>query len=134
MPCFLADWPDCIFGMIPPAIQLRTTSDGVIAELWLAGAKPGDLEVFFDGSTLTVEGFLPSAKMGCGNGSHYCCQRDRRREKFVASVQIPAPILEDEASAFCFSGILRITLPRPPAQRSQKLRRRVLKKHGELRR
>lgn len=82
--------------MTPPAIQLRTTPDSVVAELWLAGAKPGDVEVLLEGSTLTIEGFLPSAKTGCGNGTQSCYQRDRRREKFVSSAQIPVPIVADE--------------------------------------
>ena len=120
--------------MNPPTIQLRTTPDSVVAELWLAGAKPGDLEVLLEGSTLTIEGFLCSNNRHCCEGSQYCYRRNRRREKFVSSVQIPGPIVADEASAFCFSGVLRITLPRPPAQRSQKAGRRVSKRHSELRR
>ncbi|MCK5060966.1 Hsp20/alpha crystallin family protein [Candidatus Parcubacteria bacterium] len=107
----LDTWPGRGRGGFTPAIDMYEDKDNVIVETQLAGIDPEKVNISIENDVLCVKG--ESEKKSEVEDKNYY-RKEIRRGGFYRSIQLPAHVLGDEASAAAEDGVLKITIPKAP--------------------
>lgn len=95
-----------------PAIDMYEDKNNVIVETQLAGIDPDKVDISIENDVLTVQG-KSEKKTEVDEKEYY--KKEIRRGSFYRSVQLPAHVLNDKAKAEANEGVLKITVPKAPA-------------------
>jgi HSP20 family protein len=93
----------------PPALDLYTTAEAVIAKVALPGVKPEDVDVTIADDLVTVSGAFEAEKETADGGY---LQRELSQGTFSRSFSLPTAIKADAAKAEFKDGLLTLTLPK----------------------
>ena len=93
----------------PPALDLYTTPEAVIAKVALPGVKPEDVEVTIADDLVTVTGAFKEEKETRDAGYVH---KELSQGKFSRSFSLPTAIKADAAKAEFKDGLLTLTLPK----------------------
>jgi HSP20 family protein len=88
-------------------VDVYATSDDLVVVVALPGLEAGDVEVVFEGDTLTIKGELPAPI----ENVDYLVQ-ERRYGPFHRSVNVGVPVQADKIEATFDRGLLTVTLPK----------------------
>jgi HSP20 family protein len=110
---WFADWSP-VRGAGAPAIDVAENSDAYVIKAALPGWKPENVDITFEGGTLTLKGEVNEDSNGDAdrNGGTTWHRREIRRHSFVRSVTLPADVEVDKAKAEFENGVLTLTLPK----------------------
>jgi HSP20 family protein len=92
-----------------PAIDMYEDKDNLIVETQLSGIDPDKVSIAIENDILTIKG--ESEKKSEVDDKNYY-RKEIRRGSFHRSIQLPAHVDGDKASAISESGILKISVPK----------------------
>jgi HSP20 family protein len=92
-----------------PAIDMYEDKDSLIVETQLSGIDPDKVSIAIENDILTIKG--ESEKKSEVDDKNYY-RKEIRRGSFHRSIQLPAHVDGDKASAISESGILKISVPK----------------------
>ena len=92
-----------------PAIDMYEDKDNLIVETQLSGIDPDKVSIAIENDILTIKG--ESEKKSEVEDKNYY-RKEIRRGSFHRSVQLPAHVDGNKASAISESGILKISVPK----------------------
>lgn len=92
-----------------PAVDIYEDKDSVIVETQLAGIEPDQVKVSIENDVLCIKG--ESEKKSEVEDKNYY-RKEIRRGSFYRSIQLPAHVNGNEASAIAADGILKISIPK----------------------
>jgi HSP20 family protein len=92
-----------------PAVDVYEDKDSVIVETQLAGIEPDKVQVSIENDILCIKG--ESEKKSEVDDKNYY-RKEIRRGSFYRSIQLPAHVSADNASAVAEAGILKIIIPK----------------------
>ncbi len=92
-----------------PAMDLYETDDAVVVKMALPGVDPDKVEIRIAGDMLTIRGRVEEDVVEEG-ATYYV--RERRAGAFSRTIQLPVPVVADEAEAVFENGVLTLTLPK----------------------
>ena len=99
-----------------PAVDMYEDKDNVIIETELAGIDPEKVSISIENDVLTIRG--ESEKKSEVEDKNYY-RKEIRRGAFYRSISLPAHVSGDKASAVAESGVLKISVPKIAALKSQ---------------
>lgn len=100
-----------------PQINVFSKEDGsLVLKAEVPGIAPGDLDVDIEARRLTIAGERPANDTQ--GGLH---RRERGVGKFSRSVQLPADLAIDEASATIRNGVLTVAIPKRAEAQSRRI-------------
>jgi len=102
-----------------PAIDMYEDKDNLIVETQLAGIDPDKVSIAIENDILTIKG--ESEKKSEVEDKNYY-RKEIRRGSFHRSIQLPAHVDGDKASAVSESGILKISVPKRDALQSKTIK------------
>jgi len=102
-----------------PAIDMYEDKDNLIVETQLAGIDPEKVSIAIENDILTIKG--ESEKKSEVEDKNYY-RKEIRRGSFHRSIQLPAHVDGDKASAVSESGILKISVPKRDALQSKTIK------------
>ena len=88
-------------------VDVYATGDDLVVVVALPGLEAGDVEVVFEGDTLTIKGELPAPI----ENVDYLVQ-ERRYGPFHRSIDVGVPVQADKIEATFDRGLLTVTLPK----------------------
>lgn len=97
-----------------PAVDVYEKGDNVIVEAPLPGIDPKDVEVSLDSGVLTIKG-KKEHKKEVDEKDYY--HKEVRYGVFARSVQMPVTVLPEKAEATTENGVLKIMVPKAPAEK-----------------
>lgn len=92
-----------------PAIDMYEDKDNFIVEAQLAGIDPDKVEVSIENDVLSIKG--ESEKKSEVDEKNYY-RKEIRRGSFYRSVQLPAHVAGEKATAAAEAGVLKISVPK----------------------
>jgi HSP20 family protein len=92
-----------------PAIEVTEDKDTVIVKAEIPGLKKEDLRVDLSNTLLTIGGERKQEQEKKGKGFYYS---ERSYGSFSRTIQLPADVLAEQASATFKDGILEVRLPK----------------------
>ena len=101
-----------------PALDVRQTESEVIVDLEVPGLKPEDLDISVSENVLTVRG-EKKAERDEKKGDYHVSER--AWGSFSRTVQLPAPVDADKATATHKDGVVTITLPKTERSKAKKI-------------
>ena len=106
------DWPSGN-GMLQggPAIDVTEDNDKYVIKAALPGWKPDNVDVSFEGGTLTLKGEVKEESEQKDESTRWH-RREIRRNSFARSIALPADVEADKARAEFENGILTLTMPK----------------------
>jgi len=107
---------------IYPKVDLKEYKDKVVLNADLPGIKKEDIELFIDGSVLTIRGERSSEKEENSDnkeGKYYFVERSFGI--FQRSVDLGTAINQDEVKAKYKNGVLEITIPKSEQESKRKV-------------
>ena len=125
---FDEDW-DKVFASFPaltpakqagfvPAVDVYEDKDNVIVETQLAGIDPENVNISIENDVLSIKG--ESEKKSEVEDKNYY-RKEIRRGSFFRSVQLPAHVIGDKASAEAKDGVLKICIPKSGEAKVKKI-------------
>lgn len=105
-------------GWMGPALDISETNQAIEVEMDVPGIDPEKIDVQVRGNNLMVRGETEETKEERGRTIH---RAERRTGSFSRSVTLPCDIVEDEVSAECHDGVLRIVLPKCEEAKAHKI-------------
>ncbi len=102
-----------------PAIDMYEDKDSVIVETQLAGIDPSKVDIAIENDILSIKG--EAEKQSEIDEKNYY-RKEIRRGSFFRSVQLPTHCLGNEAKAVSEDGILKITIPKAPEAKPNKIK------------
>jgi HSP20 family protein len=93
-----------------PAMDVEQTGDGLVLRVDLPGIDPADVSVQVANGLLTVSGQRREEKEETHEGY---VTRERRYGSFSRSLMLPEGVDEEDITADCRDGVLRISMPKP---------------------
>ncbi len=109
---FVWSMPDLLggstFARLP--VDVYTTDNDVVVKVAIPGVKPEDVEVTFEGDTLTIKGQIPPRE----EGVTYLFA-ETFRGSFARSLRLDIPVDADRIEATFDNGLLTLTLPKAEA-------------------
>ncbi|MFA6394072.1 MAG: Hsp20/alpha crystallin family protein [Patescibacteria group bacterium] len=106
-------------GGFVPAIDMYEDKDNVIVEAPLAGMDPEKVDISIENDVLTIKG--ESEKKSEVEDKNYY-RKEIQRGSFYRSVPLPMRVSGDKASAIAEGGVLKISIPKAPEAKSNKVR------------
>ena len=91
-------------------IDAYTTDDEIVVTAVVPGVKPEDVEITYEGDTLTIKGQMPQR---IENANYIFAERFHG--SFVRTLQLNVPIDADKIEASFEDGILTLVLPKSEA-------------------
>jgi HSP20 family protein len=88
-------------------LDIYTTQDAVIIHASVLGARPDDVEVTVEGSTVTIRG---DTKPPQEEGAFLL--QERRYGAFSRAIDLALPVQADKAEAKFENGVLTLTIPK----------------------
>ncbi len=98
-----------------PPMNILSDGNAVHVEAELPGFSHNDVEITFEGDTLTIKG--RRGEQGVQNEDVRFIRRERVIGEFVRAVRLSDPIDSENVTARMQDGVLRITLPKVAAAR-----------------
>ena len=92
-----------------PAIDLYQDKDNVIAEVYIPGINPDNVEVAIENDVLTIKG-KTEQKKEIDDKNYY--RKEVRVGSFQRAVQLPIHVKGNKAQASYKDGILKISIPK----------------------
>jgi HSP20 family protein len=110
---FFGGWGEPAAGAAwTPALDLAETEKEVTLRTELPGVNAKDLDISVSGNVLTLAGEKKDESEERGTNYYHC---ERRFGAFRRSIQLPAVVAADSASAEYADGVLTIRLQKSPA-------------------
>lgn len=103
-------------------VDVRETRDGVVVKFEIPGADPSDVEISLSGRVLTIRGEKKEEQEGKEINYYF---RERNFGSFSRSVEIPAEVQLDKASASYQNGVLTIVLPKTEEAKKKEFKIRI---------
>jgi len=100
-----------------PQLDLYEDATAFVLEADVPGVQEKDISVSVENGELVLQG-KRSFERVCDEENFYC--RERRSGEFVRRLRLPASVDQDKIRAEFHKGVLRVTLPKIPAERKQK--------------
>ena len=100
-----------------PQLDLYETDAAFILEADLPGVKKQEVAVAVENGELVLQG-QRSFERVTAEGSFYC--RERRAGHFVRRLRLPASVSQAQIRAEFRNGVLRVTLPKLPREKSER--------------
>lgn len=104
-------------GVFPP-VNVFGDEDGIVVRAEVPGIKPESIALSIERRTLRMSG--ERAPAAVSNGSFH--RRERASGKFARSLQLPADLDTEKATADCRNGVLTIRIPRAAASRPRTIK------------
>jgi len=101
-----------------PAIDVFDTREAVVLKAELAGMDPDDIQIEVEDNVLTIKGERKFEEE-VDEGRYY--RVERRFGSFQRSLALPQGVKADEIVAGYEDGILTLTAPKAPEQKSQRI-------------
>ncbi len=102
-----------------PAIDMYEDKDNVIVETQLAGIDPEKVDISIENDVLSIKG--EAEKTSEIDEKNYY-RKEIRRGSFYRSIQLPTHVLGHETKAMAEDGILKITIPKAPEAKPNKIK------------
>jgi HSP20 family protein len=99
------------FGVGGPALDVTENNDAYTVKAALPGWKPENVEITFEGGTVTLKGEVSEESEQPDESTRWH-RREIRRASFQRSVSLPTEVEPDKAKAEFELGILTLTLPK----------------------
>ena len=99
-------------------VDVYTTDDQVVILAALPGLRPEDVEVTFEGNTVTIKGEFPEVS---GDNIHWHVQ-ERYYGPFERTITLNMPVDWDHAEAYFENGLLRLVIPKAEEIRPRKIK------------
>ena len=98
-----------------PELDLYETEDAFIVEVDLPGVKETDVSVHVEGGDLVLTG-----RRVCERATAQCSfhRHERHEGQFVRRLPLPTSIVQDHIRVTFQAGVLRVTLPKLPRDRT----------------
>ncbi len=100
-----------------PQLDLYETDAAFILEADLPGVKKQEVSVTIENGDLVLQGQRSFERI-TAEGSFYC--RERRAGHFVRRLRLPASLGQAQIRAEFRNGVLRVTLPKLPREKSER--------------
>ena len=94
-----------------PAIDVTENNDAYLIRAALPGWKPENVDLTFEGGTLTLKGEVNEESQQNDENTRWH-RREIRRSSFARSIALPAEVEADKAKAEFENGVLTLTLPK----------------------
>jgi HSP20 family protein len=105
---FQTPLPPIETAWLPPLDYLETEKNFIV-RLEVPGIPKENLDLHLDGLVLTISGHREIVK-DVENEAFFVAER--MAGKFVRSVRLPTPVLEDKIEAVVHDGVMTVTLPK----------------------
>ena len=115
---FFENWPNTAMNFAP-AVDIYQDEDQVVVEAPLAGIDPEKVDISVENDVLTIKG-QSEKKSEVEDKNYY--RKEIRRGSFYRSIQLPAHVVGDKASADYKNGVLKISLPKAPEAKSKTIK------------
>lgn len=112
-----AETPSRRTGAFPP-MNVWSSEEGLVLDVELPGAEPGDVDVRVVGDQLTLTGRTRQDEPGEGATFH---RRERACGEFERALQLPFRADANQVTAAYKNGILRIKVPRAESEKPKKI-------------
>lgn len=103
-------------GDFTPAIDIYENKNNVIVETQLAGIDPEDVTISIENDIITISG-KSEKKQEVEEKDYY--RKEIRRGSFYRSFPLPTAVIDTKASAETHDGVLKITIPKAPAEKKK---------------
>ncbi|OGY43223.1 MAG: hypothetical protein A3B89_01030 [Candidatus Buchananbacteria bacterium RIFCSPHIGHO2_02_FULL_40_13] len=114
------DWPTAnLTASFSPAVDIYQDDDQVVVETPMTGIDPEKVDINVKNDILTIKG-ESEKKSEVEDKDYY--RQEIRRGSFYRSVQLPAQVVGEKASAEYKNGILKITLPKAPESKTKSIK------------
>ena len=114
------DWPTAnLTASFSPAVDIYQDDDQVVVETPMTGIDPEKVDINVKNDILTIKG-ESEKKSEIEDKDYY--RQEIRRGSFYRSVQLPAQVVGEKASAEYKNGILKITLPKAPESKTKSIK------------
>ena len=101
-----------------PAVDLEETKDAYIVKSDLPGLEKDKIDLTVKENVLTIEGMREvTNKTGDPQSGYYA--QERSYGSFARSLNLPGPVDEAKIAADYKNGVLTITLPKAPGQKTE---------------
>lgn len=107
-----------------PAIDMYEDKDNIIVEAPLAGMDPEKVDIAIENDILTIKG--ESEKKSEVEDKNYY-RKEIQRGSFYRSVPLPMRVEGDKASAIAEDGVLRISIPKAPEAKTNRVKVNIKK-------
>ena len=104
------DWPQN-GGANAPAIDVTETSDEYTVKAALPGWKPENVDITFEGGTVTLKGEVATENNESDEKTRWH-RREIRQTSFARSITLPTEVEADKARAEFENGVLTLKLPK----------------------
>lgn len=101
--------PTMLTSVWAPSLDFSETDDEYIVKLDAPGVPKENLDVTLDANVLTISGRRELAKDGEPDGFIW---REREEGRFVRTLRLPTPVMEDKIKASADAGVLTVRLPK----------------------
>lgn len=105
-----------------PAIDLRHTADDVVLTAELPGFEPDAIDITVNRDSITLTGKRAAEEFPQG-ASYF--RRERRRDEFSRTVELPYEVDPQSADASYTNGVLTLKLSRPEEHKPVKVNVKV---------
>ncbi|MFH1744824.1 MAG: Hsp20/alpha crystallin family protein [bacterium] len=102
-----------------PAIDMYEDKENVIVETQLAGIDPDKVDISIKNDVLCIRG-EGEKKSEVDDKNYY--RKEIRRGSFFRSVQLPAHVINDKATAVAEDGVLKISVPKAPTDEEKTIK------------
>ena len=102
-----------------PAVDMYEDKDNLIVETQLAGIDPDKVSIAIENDILTIKG--ESEKKSEVEDKNYY-RKEIRRGSFYRTIQLPAHVFGDKASAISSEGILKISIPKKTEEKAKTIK------------
>lgn len=97
-----------------PQLDLYEDASTFVLEADVPGVREKDISVSIENGELVLQGKRSFERI-CDEENFYC--RERRSGEFVRRLRLPTTVDQDKIRAEFHDGVLRVTLPKIPAER-----------------
>lgn len=112
-------WGDRGLRMTLPAVDVYEEKDAIVVKAELPGLAKDELEVHISGSVLTIKG--EKRKEEEVKDQHYY-RSERAYGAFARTIELPAEVKAEAATAAFKNGVLEIRLPRTEAAKARQIK------------
>lgn len=103
-------------GMLAPSIEVKETDKAIEVEAELPGVDEKDVQVTLEDNILTIKGEKKAEREESKKGYY---MSERSYGSFLRSFELPTGVDADKVNATFNKGVLKVTLPKPPAAQSK---------------
>jgi len=106
-----------------PAVDVYETKNSVVVETPLPGIDPAKVDISIENDVLIIKGETEK-KTEVEDKNYY--RREIKSGGFYRSIALPTHVVSDKASAISEGGILKVTIPKAPEQKTKAIKVKVV--------